>query len=284
MIVITGASGRLGSRIVDRLLSRVPASTVGVSVTDVAKAAHLEARGVRVRHGDFTDPATLAHAFEGADRVLVVSAAIAGAGGASANIAAIDAARAAGAGRILYTSHQGASADSLFPAMVTHARTEEHLAGTGVPYLCLRNGFYASTLDPHLDAAVATGRLVAPEDGPVSWTGHDDLADAAAALLVGGEPGVTPPLTAPDMLDLAAVAAILSGITGREITRVVTGDEEWVEASVARGMPRAYAEFGLGVYRAARRGEFAVTDPTLETLIGRPAESVRTRLERTVAG
>ncbi|GAA0918340.1 NAD(P)H-binding protein [Virgisporangium aurantiacum] len=278
MIVVTGATGKLGSRIVDQLLSRVPASTVGVSVTDVAKAAHLEARGVRVRRGDFTDPTTLADAFEGADQVLVVSAAIVGADGATANIAAVDAARAAGAGRILYTSHQGSSASSLFPAMITHARTEEHLAGTGVPYLALRNGFYSTTLDRYLDEALTTGRLVAPEDGPVSWTGHDDLAAAAAALLTDGEPGITPPLTAPDMLDFAAIAAILSEITGREITRVVAGDEEWVETLVSRGVPRGYAEFGLGVFRASRRGEFAVTDPTLEKLIGRPAESVRAKL------
>jgi hypothetical protein len=85
------------------------------------------------------------------------------------------------------------------------------------------------------------------------------------------------------MLDLAAIAAILSEITGREITRVVAGDEEWVETLVSRGMPRGYAEFGLGVFRASRRGEFAVTDPTLEKLIGRPAESVRTRLEGALA-
>jgi NAD(P)H dehydrogenase (quinone) len=284
MIIVSGATGKLGSRIVDRLLSRVPASTVGVSVTDVARAAHLEARGVRVRRGDFTDPTTLAGAFEGAEQVLLVSAAIAGEGGATANITAVDAALAAGAGRVLYTSHQGSSATSLFPAMITHARTEEHLAATGIPYLALRNGFYSSTLDLYLEQALATGWLVAPEDGPVSWTGHDDLATAAAALLTGDDSGVTAPLTAPETLDLTAVAAILSEITGREITRVVAGDQEWVEATVTRGVPRAYAEFGLGVFRASRRGEFAVTGPTLEKLIGGPAESVRTKLEGALAG
>ena len=284
MIVVTVATGKLGSRIVGQLVAQVPASAVGVSVTDVAEASHLQARGVRVRRGDFTDPATLAEAFEGAEQVLIVSAAIVGDGGAAANVAAIDAARAAGAGRILYTSHQGSSATSLFPAMITHARTEDHLAGAGVPYVALRNGFYSSTLDTYAEEALTTGRLVAPEDGPVSWTGHDDLAAAAAAVLTGGEPGVTPTLTAPEMLDFAAVAAVLSEITGRTITRVVAGDEEWVETTVARGVPRRYAEFGLGVFRAARRGEFAVADPTLEKLIGRPAESVRTKLEGALAG
>ncbi|PGH45876.1 NAD(P)-dependent oxidoreductase [Micromonospora sp. WMMA1996] len=285
MIVITGATGHLGSRIVAEVLRRVPAAAVGVSVTDVAKASALQARGVRVRRGDFTDPATLADAFEGADQVLIVSAAIRGAAATGANIAAIDAATAAGAQRVLYTSHQGASTDSLFPPMITHARTEEHLAATGIPHVALRNGFYSSTLRYHLDEAQATGRLALPADGPVSWTGHDDLAAAAAVLLTDDSvvAGPTAPLTAPSTLDFAAVAAVASEVTGREVARVVVDDEEWVRAAVSRGMPRAAAEFNLGMFRAARRGEFMVTDPTLETLIGRPAESVRTALRRMLA-
>ena len=183
MIVITGATGQLGSRIVERLLERVPAEQVGVSVQDPAKVAHLVERGVRVRRGDFTEPATLAHAFEGAERVLVVSAAIRGTGGLAANKAAIDAARDAGVGRILYTSHQASSHDSLFAAQPTHAASEDHLVATGVPFTSLRNGFYTSTIGYYLGAALATGRFAVPADGPFSWTAHDDLAEVAAVAL-----------------------------------------------------------------------------------------------------
>ncbi|MGC5285470.1 NmrA family NAD(P)-binding protein [Micromonospora sp. DT231] len=280
MFVITGATGQLGSQIVARLLERVPAETVGVSVRDVTKAAGLAARGVRVRAGDFTDPTTLRHAFEGAEKVLVVSAAIRGGGAAVANRAAIDAAHAAGASRVLYTSHQAAAKDSLFPAQLTHAETEEHLAGLGVPFTALRNGFYASTLSFAIGAALETGVLAAPTDGPVSWTAHADLAEAAAIALTedGALDGVTAPLTAPDMLDLEAVAGILSTVTGRTIRRVVVDDEEWRATAIAGGMPAAAADFTLGMYRAARRGEFAVTDPTLEALIGHRPTSARSVL------
>jgi NAD(P)H dehydrogenase (quinone) len=280
MIVITGATGQLGSRIVERVLDRVPATEVGVSVRDVTQAASLADRGVRVRSGDFTEPAGLTHAFEGADRVLIISAAIRGAGAVEANLAAIDAARAAGAQRILYTSHQAASADSLFAPQLTHAATEEHLAGLGVPFTALRNGFYASTLGYYLGAALESGELVVPEDGPFSWTAHDDLAEAAAIALAddGVFDGVTPPLTAPELLDFEAVAAVLSDLTGRTIKRVVAGDDEWKAAAVAGGMPEFAADFTLGMFRAARRGEFAVTDPTLEKLLGRPARTVREQL------
>jgi len=286
MYVITGATGQLGSQIVARLLERVPAESVGVSVRDASRATGLAERGVRVREGDFTAPATLQHAFEGAQQVLVVSAAIRGAGAVAANQAAIDAARAAGAERILYTSHQAASKDSLFPAQLTHAATEEHLVGTGVPFTALRNGFYASTLDFMVGGARETGQISAPADGPVSWTAHADLAEVAAVALTeeGVLDGITPALTAAEMLDLEAVAAILSDLTGRTITRVVVDDDEWKATAVGRGMPPAAADFTLGIYRAARRGEFAVVDPTLETLVGQRPRSARSVLEGVAQG
>ncbi|MEU8113845.1 NAD(P)H-binding protein [Micromonospora sp. NPDC048947] len=285
MFVVTGATGQLGSQIVDRLLDRLPPDAVGVSVRDVDRAAGLAERGVRVRAGDFTDPATLEHAFAGADKVLVVSASIRGHAAIAANRAAIDAARAAGASRILYTSHQAASRDSLFAAQPTHAAAEEHLAGLGVPFTALRNGFYASTLSLSIGTALETGQLVAPADGPVSWTAHADLAEAAAVALTedGVLDGVTAPLTAPEMLDLEAVAAILSDITGRTVERVVADDDEWRASAIARGMPAAAADFTLGMYRAARAKEFAVTDPTLETAIGHRPTPVRAVLETIVA-
>lgn len=286
MYVITGATGQLGSRIVERLLEHVPADSVGVSVRDVGKAAGLARRGVRVRAGDFTDPASLAHSLEGARRVLVVSAAIRGPGAAAANCAALDAARDAGAEHVVYTSHQAASHDSLFPAQLTHAETEDHLAGLGVPFTALRNGFYASTLDLLTAGARETGQLVAPEDGPVSWTDHDDLAEAAAIALLGHDAldGVTPPLTALETLDLAGAAALLAELTGRPVDRVVVDDATWRETAVRGGMPAAAADFTLGLYRAARRGEFDVTGPALEAVTGHRPRSARSVLQALVAG
>lgn len=280
MIIITGATGKLGAQIVDRLLERVPAEQVGVSVRDPAKAKALAARGVRVRRGDFTDPASLREAFAGAERVLVVSANATGGDAVAQHAAAIDAARAAGAERLFYTSHQAASPDSLFAPMPDHAETERLLAESGTPFTALRNGFYTSTIPLLLGPALQTGELVAPADGPVSWTTHADLAEAAAALLAGAATvdGPTPPLTAPEALDLAAVAALLTEQTGREIRRVVAEDEEWRAGLVAHGVPEAQATLLLGMFHASRRGEFSATSPALEELVGHPPVPVRTAL------
>lgn len=286
MIVVTGATGQLGSRIVDRLLERIPASQVGVSVRDTAKVAHLAAAGVRVRRGEYSDPGSLADAFEGADQVLIVSAGSTGHDAVQQHRTAIDAARDAGARRILYTSHMASDTDSLFAPMPDHAATEQYLAGIGIPYTALRHGLYATTVPLLLGPALQTGELVAPADGPVSWTNHDDLAEAAAIALAeeGRLDGASPPLTAPDAHDLDDIAGILSELAGRHIRRVVADDDEWMQGLIGRGVPEGQARMLLGMFLAARCGEFSATDPTLGQLIGHPPQSIRTVLDGVVAG
>lgn len=285
MIVITGATGRLGALIVDRLLERVPAEQVGVSVREPGRADALAARGVRVRRGDFTEPATLAEAFEGATQVLLVSVSAVGPEKVAQHTAAIDAAVEAGAKRVLYTSHQGAGADSRFAPMVDHAATERYLATLGTPFTALRNGYYANTIPLVFGQALETGELVAPADGPVSWTEHADLAEAAALALSdeGRFDGPTPPLTAPELLDLEQVAAVFTELTGRTVRRVVMDDDEWVARMIAQGIPEPRVTMLLGMFQASRRGEFAVTNPALGELLGRPATSLRAYLAEAIA-
>ena len=72
-ILVTGATGQLGSKVVEALLASVPAESLAVSVRDTEKASDLRSRGVEVRHGDFDDPTSLDKAFAGVDRLLIVS-------------------------------------------------------------------------------------------------------------------------------------------------------------------------------------------------------------------
>jgi uncharacterized protein YbjT (DUF2867 family) len=273
MIIVTGATGQLGGLIVARLLERMPAGQIGVSVRDPDKAGHLGARGVRVHRGDFGDPSALAYAFEGATQVLIVS----GPADPIPHRAAIEAAKAAGARRILYTSHMGADPDSLFGATRAHAETEQDLRASGVPFTSLRDGFHATSAIGLLGQALQTGELILPEDGPVSWTAHADLADAAVIALTeeGCLDGITAALTGPEALDFADIAAIASELTGRRITRVTISDDEWKERLIAQGMPDQFASFALEIFTASRRGEFAAVDPALKQLLGREPASFR---------
>jgi NAD(P)H dehydrogenase (quinone) len=245
-------------------------------VRDPDAAADLAGRGVRVRRGDFTEPASLLEAFAGAEQVLVVSANTLGDEARTQHRAAIEAAVAAGAGRVLYTSHQGARPDSPFAAAPDHAAAEDVLASTGVPWTSLRNGFYANTVPMLLGDAASTGELRLPADGPVAWTTRDDLAAATARLLVDGvADGPTHPLTGPEAIDMDAVAEIAGEVTGRTIRRIVVDDDEYRAVLVGHGVPEHAADMLVGMFAAARRGDFAPADPALGELIGRPAESMR---------
>jgi uncharacterized protein YbjT (DUF2867 family) len=271
MIIVTGATGHLGRQIVESLLKRVPAERVGVSVRDPQKAQAFADQGVRVRQGSFTDAAGLAHAFEGASQVLIVSVDKMGEEAVEQHRAAIDGAVAAGVRRILYTSHMGAGASSHFQPCRDHAATEEALRASGVPFTSLRNGFYAASAVRFLGHATQSGQVVLPVDGPVSWTAHADLADAAAAILAdeGCFDGPTPPLTAAQALTFDDIAGIATEVMGRTITRTTAPDDQFREQLVGRGVPAEAADQLLGVFAAGRAGEFAAVDPTLATLLGR---------------
>ena len=279
MILVTGATGQLGRAIVQKLVDRVAANQVGVSVRDLKKAADLEALGVRVRQGDFDHPASLRHAFEGARQVLMVSSNARATGGDPLvqHRSAIDAARAVGAGRIVYTSHMAASDSSAFPPMLDHYATEDMLRRSGLTWTALRNGFYGASGIALMGDAMETGVLEAPVDGKVSWTAHADLAEAAAIILAdeGRYDGPTPPLTAARALDLADLAGIASELLRRPVDRQTIPDENLRAKMAARGAPDSVTDIALGLYIASRKGEFERVDPTLERLLGRPPISMR---------
>ena len=278
MIVVTGATGQFGRQVVEGLLKKIPGNEIGVSVRTPEKAADFQQRGVRVCQGDFADPATLTEAFDAAEQVLIVSVNKIGDEALRQHANAIQAAKNAGVKRILYTSHQGASPSSAFlPARENHAATEALLATSGVPFVSLRNGFYAESALLQLGDFKESGKISLPEDGPVSWTARADLAEAAVAVLTrpGLFDGISPPLTNAETLDFAAIARIASEMLGRTIERETVSDDEFRAALTSRGLPEMMAE-GLGsLYKASRAREFAVIDPTLERLLGRTPTAMR---------
>jgi NAD(P)H dehydrogenase (quinone) len=284
MIIVTGATGALNGATVEHLLTLVPADGIGVSVRDVAKARHLAERGVRVRRGSYGDPAALLDSFEGAEQVLLVSSNDPAADGVSLLRAGIETAVAAGARRILYTSHQHTGPDSPFFPARHHAATETLLADSGVAWTSLRNGFYAHSLDWLLGPWRETGVIATPADGPVSWTERADEAEAAAVILAGEQRFDGPvTLTAGAAVTFDDIAGIVSELTGRDVRRVVVDDDKWVAGQVAQGTPESMARFQLGFYQAAREGRFAAVDPLLGDLLGRQPRTVHDLLAERAA-
>ncbi len=288
MIIVTGATGQLGHAIVTKLAARVPVGQIGASCRRPEKAADLAELGVRVRQGNFSEPETLADAFEGAAQLLIVSSNARAQGGdpLAQHAAAIDAAKAAGARRILYTSQIAASPTSAFPPARDHAATEKMLADCGLPWTALRHGFYGESGIMMMGEALKTGSLETAQDGKFSWAAHDDLAEAAAAILAdeGSFDGPTPPLTGAEALDFGDMARIASEVTGGAITRTIISDDEMRAKVAARGAPASAADMVVGLYIAARNGEFAEVNPTLEDLIGRKPITMKDMMTQQIEG
>ncbi|WP_419999363.1 NAD(P)H-binding protein [Streptomyces boninensis] len=278
MIVVTGATGGLGGTTVEHLLKRVPADRIGVSVRDTAKAQHLADRGVRVRQGSYEDPAALRDSFAGAEQVLLVSGNDPAADMVALHRNGIEAAVAAGARRILYTSQHGAVPGNPYRPSDIHIATEAILADSGVAWTALRNAAYGP-IDQMLGPWQRTGVIAQPADGPVPYTDRDDIAEATAVVLAGDRSFDGPvDLTAPTAVTFDDFAKIASDLAGRTIERVVADDERWIADQIARGVPEQLARFFLTWYQAAHAGYFAEAGPLLADLLGREPRTVADRL------
>lgn len=287
MLIVTGASGKLGGFVVEALLRLVPADKIGVSVRDPQKLTALAARGVRVRQGDYDDADSLRHAWEGVRRILLVSSNARTSGGdpLKQHETAISVAKELGVERVFYTSQTSSSAQSQFPPARDHAATEAMLATSGLAWTALRHGFYADSAMGMNAHGFASGNLVGPEDGKVAWATHEDLAEADARLLAGQEifEGATPPLTGSEALDLADLAQMASTLTERTINREQISEDTLLQNLENAGIPTPVKSVIRGYYRAAQAGEFAVVDPTLSRIIGRATSLMRDVLVRNLA-
>ncbi|RYZ81910.1 MAG: SDR family NAD(P)-dependent oxidoreductase, partial [Proteobacteria bacterium] len=181
-----------------------------------------------------------------------------------------------GAKHLFYTSHMGASSTSAFPPMISHAAAESYLQASGVPSTALRNGFYAESMMMYLQEALQTGELNLPEDGPVAWTTHEDLAEATAKLMLSERSVETAiKLTSAEALNFKDIAALASEITGKSIVRNTISDAKFIENLEARGVPSFAIPIAMGLFLASRNGEFSSTeDSTLAHLLGRKPLSV----------
>jgi NAD(P)H dehydrogenase (quinone) len=271
MIVVTGATGRLGRHVIEGLLEKVEADQITVAVRDVGKAAGLADRGVHVRPADYNDPASLTGAFDGSDRLLLIS------GNDVAHVvqqhsAAIDAAKQVGVGLLVYTSVLHADTATRRTA-IPHRLTEPIIRESGLPFTLLRNSLYTDTFAPQMKQAAASGVFLSSAgDARLATATRADFAAAAVTVLTGeGHAGQVYELSGDVAWGFADLVAELSRATGREIVlRPVSGSEHR-DLIIAGGLPPVFADFYVDLYRAAATGELSETNGELRRLIGRPS-------------
>lgn len=271
MIAVTGATGGLGGRVARRLAARGVFQRL--VVRDPTRAPRLS--GTELAVAGYHDPAAMRVAFAGIDTLLLVSAAES-ADRIQQHLAAVDAAVAAGVGRIVYTSFVGAAPDATFVLARHHWLTEERLRERGVPHTILRDNLYQDVF-PYF--AGPDGVIRGPAgDGRVSAVTRDDIADAAVAVLLadrGRHDGRTYDLTGPQSLTVAEIAEELSRAAGRTITYHAETLDEAYASRAHYGAPDWEVEGWVTSYAAIAAGDLEAVTDHVELLAGHPATSVR---------
>lgn len=274
MIVVTGATGRLGGRIAARL------SAAGVPqrllVRDPARAPSLPGAGIA--QAEYGDAAAVRRALEGAGTVLMVSGAETPERVAQ-HRTFVDAAGATGVGHLVYTSFQSAAPDAVFTLARDHWATEEHIRKSGLAFTFLRDSLYADFL-PFMVGEDGVIRGPAG-DGRAAVVAQDDIADAAAAVLQdpGPHAGRTYDLTGPEALTFAEMAAVISEVTGREVRYHAESVPEAYASRASYGAPDWQVDAWVSTYTAVAAGQLAAVSPAIEQLTGHPATSLSQLLQ-----
>jgi len=270
-LLVTGASGQLGRLVIDGLLKTMPPAQIAVLVRGDKAAAEFAARGLRVHRGDYGQPDTLAAAFAGVDRALLISSSEIGQR-ASQHRNAIAAARQAGVKLLAYTSLLHADASPLGLAE-EHRQTETALRESGVPFVILRNGWYTENYAASIPAALAHNALLgAAGDGRIASAARADYAAAAVAVLTAATPQTNHvyELAGDHAYTLTAFAAEIARLSGKSVAYRDLPEADYKAALVGAGVPEPFAALLADSDAGVAKGALFDDGRELSRLIGRP--------------
>jgi uncharacterized protein YbjT (DUF2867 family) len=280
MILVCGATGMFGGRVLDHLLAqKIPPRALTHSP---AKATALRERGAAVAIGDLDSPATLPAALDGIERVFLVSPMDDRI--ALRETALIDAARQADVRHIVKifgaVRHQGD------PLVTQHERVIDHLKSSGIPWtLVSPNTVMESNLLPVAETIRTLATIFgAAGDGRVGLVALDDCARAATTVLTTGiaqHNGQNYEITGPEALTFTDLAARFTHLLGHPISYQDMPVDDFGQMLVTEaGFDPATIETDvLCHFRAFRRGDADLVTNTFTQLTGQPPTTVDAFIE-----
>lgn len=272
MMLVTGATGQLGSAVVRRLLERTAAADVAVLVRDERKAAELAGRGVAVQVGDYDDTTALDRALVGVDRVLLI------AGNdlqrrVQQHQNVIDACVRAGVALIGFASRSLRDVHASENALMGHYfQTEERIRRSGLPHVLFRKALYLDTVPVYVGGGrvFETGIRLPAGDGKVAYALRREMGAALAnAMLDHAGADRTHVIAGSRAFSFGDVAAALTEISGRPVEYTMVTDEDFVAETVRAGVPEDLARRFLGFYSDIRDDQLDETSNDLQALLGR---------------
>lgn len=282
-MLVTGATGKLGAKVVEALLQTVPASQLAVSVRNPEKAEGLRARGVDVRHGDFDRPETLDAAFAGIDRLLIISADGDNETRIRQHTNAVEAAARAQVGFIAYTSLANAQESKMFLAP-PHQAAESAIIKTGIPYSFLRNNWYLENETSSIQGVLAGAPwITSAGSGKVGWALQQEYAEAAAAVLSGTGHENTVYELSGQLLTQQEFVSALGTVLGKEVSVQEVDDAAYADIMKTAGVPDFIIPFLVEIQKGIREGALEIASNDFEKLLGRPLTPIQEALSQLVS-
>ena len=269
-IGVSGASGHLGRAVVSELLQR-PGGHEVVAITRTPETVSGPAQG---RFGDYNRPDSLAEAYAGLDRLLIITTVDPEPGKRGAqNVAAIDAAVKAGVKHVVFMSAVGTRQEEEPARGASYWCGEQHLIAKAPAWTILRMNFYAEAFLQLAQASLGQGVLA---ENRAAFVARGDVAAAAAGILLGdGHAGAIYNATGPERLSGAERAGLIAEITGRPLAfRVIT--EEQLRAGLTQaGLPVGGVNTVISIQESFAAGAFDIVTGDVERLGGRPPKPLR---------
>jgi len=284
MILVTGATGNFGSKAIEHLLAKgVSASNIAAMVRSKDTIGSLGKQGIEVRIGNYDDVASMVKAFDGIDRLLLVSSSDRGAieNRTRHHINAINAAKKANVKHVVYTSFvrkEGYQNSSIAGFQKSHLETEQHLIASGLNYTILQNGLYHEMVLAFMGEKVAeTSNVFFPaRDGKASWVLREELAEAAAQVLTSeGHENRTYTLTNTAAIGFEEIAGYLSEAIRKDVRYGAPDVQTFTAILEKSGVPELYINMMVMWGSAIAEGMMNVEDATLERLLGRKPTTLR---------
>jgi uncharacterized protein YbjT (DUF2867 family) len=270
-VLVTGATGNVGSRVVQELLAR--GVSVRAFVRDAEKARTKLGQGLELAVGDFADVASVRRALEGVERVFLACSNDPRQVEYETTVA--DAAVGMGVRQIVKLSALGAEIGSPVAFWDWHGKIEQHLRALEIETVMLEPSFSMTNLLAWAGGIKHEGALFVPAEGArISMIDASDVAAAAAVVLTSdGHHGQTYVLSGPEVLTFERVAEELSAATRRQIPFIAVPDEAAQQALVQGGTPEFVANQLVTLFGFLRRGVYNRTSNNVRVLTGREPRS-----------
>lgn len=262
MIVVTGATGQIGSEVVRQLAEK--GEKVRPLIRDPKKAAPLSHENVMFVMGDLSDPKSLDAAFKGAKKLFLLS------NGDPKQVElqhnAIEAAKRAGIEHVVKLSAMGASKETPVNLGRWHAQTEEELKQSGMKWTILQPHYFMQNMVMMAGSIKGQGTLYAPlKDGKIAMVDVRDIAAMAVATLTEpGHEGQTYVITGGEALSFEEAARQLGEATGKPVKYVDIPPEDARKAMLGMGMPEWMVNDMMALYGFFAAGHGAATTDVVQ--------------------